>query len=255
VRPTKGQIDDLLREIKLRTARGQRVIVTTLTKRMAEDLTEYLAELTIKVHYLHSEIHTIERVEILRDLRLGVYDVVVGINLLREGLDLPEVSLVAVLDADKEGFLRSGSALIQTIGRAARHVEGKAILYADVMTDSMRFAIDETNRRRTIQEAYNREHNIEPQSIVKGIRDLTDRVRVIAESKPTYTVADGGAGERVVLDTDPEHLSPEDLNKLIKSIEQEMKTAAKALEFERAAALRDQLVELRRIEVERKVAA
>jgi excinuclease ABC subunit B len=155
----------------------------------------------------------------------------------------------------RKGFLRSGSALIQTIGRAARHVEGKAILYADVMTDSMRFAIDETNRRRTIQEAYNREHNIEPQSIVKGIRDLTDRVRVIAESKPTYTVADGGAGERVVLDTDPEHLSPEDLNKLIKSIEQEMKTAAKALEFERAAALRDQLVELRRIEVERKVAA
>jgi excinuclease ABC subunit B len=255
VRPTKGQIDDLLREIKLRTARGQRVIVTTLTKRMAEDLTEYLAELTIKVHYLHSEIHTIERVEILRDLRLGVYDVVVGINLLREGLDLPEVSLVAVLDADKEGFLRSGSALIQTIGRAARHVEGKAILYADVMTDSMRFAIDETNRRRAIQEAYNREHGIEPQSIVKGIRDLTDRVRVMAESKPTYTVADGGAGERVVLDADPEHLSPEDLNKLIKSIEQEMKTAAKALEFERAAALRDQLVELRRIEVERKVAA
>jgi len=255
VRPTKGQIDDLLREIKLRTAHGQRVLVTTLTKRMAEDLTEYLAELTIKVHYLHSEIHTIERVEILRDLRLGVYDVVIGINLLREGLDLPEVSLVAVLDADKEGFLRSGSALIQTIGRAARHVEGKAILYADVMTDSMRYAIDETNRRRTIQEAYNREHGIEPQSIVKGIRDLTDRVRVMAESKPTYTVADGGADQQVVLDADLEHLSPEDLNKLIKSIEQEMKTAAKALEFERAAALRDQLVELRRIEVERKVAA
>jgi excinuclease ABC subunit B len=255
VRPTKGQIDDLLREIKLRTAHGQRVLVTTLTKRMAEDLTEYLAELTIKVHYLHSEIHTIERVEILRDLRLGVYDVVVGINLLREGLDLPEVSLVAVLDADKEGFLRSGSALIQTIGRAARHVEGKAILYADVMTDSMRFAIDETNRRRTIQEAYNREHNIEPQSIVKGIRDLTDRVRVMAETKTTYKVDGDGAGQQVVLDADPEHLAPEDLNKLIKSIEQEMKTAAKSLEFERAAALRDQLVELRRIEVERKVAA
>jgi len=255
VRPTKGQIDDLLREIKLRVAKGQRVLVTTLTKRMAEDLTEYLAELTIKVHYLHSEIHTIERVEILRDLRLGVYDVVVGINLLREGLDLPEVSLVAVLDADKEGFLRSGSALIQTIGRAARHVEGKAILYADVMTDSMRFAIDETNRRRAIQEAYNREHNIEPQSIVKGIRDLTDRVRVMAESKTTYKVEDGVVEAKVVLDTDPEHLSPEELAKLIKSIEQEMKTAAKALEFERAAALRDQLVELRRIEVERKVAA
>jgi len=256
VRPTKGQIDDLLREIKLRVAKGQRVLVTTLTKRMAEDLTEYLAELSIKVHYLHSEIHTIERVEILRDLRLGIYDVVVGINLLREGLDLPEVSLVAVLDADKEGFLRSESALIQTIGRAARHVEGKAILYADVMTDSMRRAIDETNRRRAIQEAYNREHGIEPQSIVKGIRDLTDRVRVMAESKTTYQVeGDGAAGVTVTLATDPENLSPEDLAKLIKSIEQEMKTAAKALEFERAAALRDQLVELRRIEVERKVAA
>lgn len=255
VRPTKGQIDDLLREIKMRVARGQRVLVTTLTKRMAEDLTEYLAELSIKVHYLHSEIHTIERVEILRDLRLGVYDVVVGINLLREGLDLPEVSLVAVLDADKEGFLRSESALIQTIGRAARHVEGKAILYADVITDSMRRAIDETNRRRAIQEAYNREHDIEPQSIVKGIRDLTDRVRVLAESKTNYKVEDGGAEAKVVLEADPERLSPEDLAKLIKSIEQEMKTAAKALEFERAAALRDQLVELRRIEVERKVAA
>jgi excinuclease ABC subunit B len=257
VRPTKGQIDDLLREIKQRTAVGQRVLVTTLTKRMAEDLTEYLAELTIKVHYLHSEIHTIERIEILRDLRLGVYDVVVGINLLREGLDLPEVSLVAVLDADKEGFLRSGSALIQTIGRAARHVEGKAILYADVMTDSMRTAIDETNRRRAIQEAYNREHNIEPQSIVKSIRDLTDRVRVMAESKPEYKidpkVDDGGRG--MVLRSSPELLAPEDLSKLIKSIEQEMKDAAKALEFERAAALRDQLVELRRIEVERRVAA
>ncbi len=255
VRPTRGQIDDLLREIKMRVAKGQRVLVTTLTKRMAEDLTEYLAELSIKVHYLHSEIHTIERVEILRDLRLGVYDVVVGINLLREGLDLPEVSLVAVLDADKEGFLRSESALIQTIGRAARHVEGTAILYADLITDSMRRAIDETNRRRAIQEAYNREHGIEPQSIVKGIRDLTDRVRVLAESKTTYKVEDGGVEARVVLEAAPEQLSPEDLTKLIKSIEQEMKTAAKALEFERAAALRDQLVELRRIEVERKVAA
>ncbi|MFZ1769477.1 MAG: helicase-related protein, partial [Caldilinea sp.] len=225
-----------------------------LTKRMAEDLSEYLAELTIKVQYLHSEIHTIERVEILRDLRLGVFDVVVGINLLREGLDLPEVSLVAVLDADKEGFLRSGSALIQTIGRAARHVEGKAILYADVMTDSMRFAIDETNRRRAIQEAYNIEHNIQPQSIVKSIRDLTDRVRVMAESKPEYKVMNDG-GRSQVLDVTPEQLSPEDLAKLIKSIEQEMKDAAKALEFERAAALRDQLVELRRIEVERRVGA
>ena len=248
VRPTQGQIDDLLREIKQRTARGQRVLVTTLTKRMAEDLTEYLAELTVKVHYLHSDIHTIERVEILRDLRLGVYDVVVGINLLREGLDLPEVSLVAVLDADKEGFLRSESALIQTIGRAARHVEGKALLYADGMTDSMRRAIDETNRRRSIQEVYNRQHGIEPQSIVKGIRDLTDRVRgmVAPQALPSAGAEQGG---------DPAQLSPEALAQLIRSLEQEMKSAAKALEFERAAALRDQLVELRRLEVERKVAA
>jgi excinuclease ABC subunit B len=248
VRPTQGQIDDLLREIKQRTARGQRVLVTTLTKRMAEDLTEYLAELAVKVHYLHSDIHTIERVEILRDLRLGVYDVVVGINLLREGLDLPEVSLVAVLDADKEGFLRSESALIQTIGRAARHVEGKALLYADGMTDSMRRAIDETNRRRSIQEMHNRQHGIEPQSIVKGIRDLTDRVRgmVGPQALPSAGAEQGG---------DPAQLSPEALAQLIRSLEQEMKSAAKALEFERAAALRDQLVELRRLEVERKVAA
>jgi excinuclease ABC subunit B len=250
VRPTKGQIDDLVKEIKQRTTQGQRVLVTTLTKRMAEDLTEYMAELNIKVHYLHSEIHTIERVEILRDLRMGVYDVVVGINLLREGLDLPEVSLVAVLDADKEGFLRSGSALIQTIGRAARHLDGKAILYADRMTDSMTFAISETNRRRTIQETYNREHNIEPQSIVKSIRDLTDRVKVLAESKAEYTT-DGQPAPRVL---DPVMLQPEELQKLVKQVETEMKAAAKALEFERAAALRDQLMELRTIEVERRTA-
>ena len=250
VRPTKGQIDDLVKEIKLRTTQGQRVLVTTLTKRMAEDLTEYMAELNIKVHYLHSEIHTIERVEILRDLRMGVYDVVVGINLLREGLDLPEVSLVAVLDADKEGFLRSGSALIQTIGRAARHLDGKAILYADRMTDSMTYAISETNRRRAIQEAYNHEHNIEPQSIIKSIRDLTDRVKVLAESKPEYTTD----GQTVRRAADPVLLPPEELQKLIKQIESEMKAAAKALEFERAAALRDQLMELRTIEVERRTA-
>ncbi|MCX6041085.1 MAG: excinuclease ABC subunit UvrB [Caldilinea sp.] len=250
VRPAQGQIDDLLREIKQRTARGQRALVTTLTKRMAEDLTEYLAELSVKVHYLHSDIHTIERVEILRDLRLGVYDVVVGINLLREGLDLPEVSLVAVLDADKEGFLRSESALIQTIGRTARHVEGKALLYADGMTDSMRRAIDETNRRRSIQEVYNRQHGIEPQSIVKGIRDLTDRVRGMVGPQ-----AVSSAGAEQEGGGDPAQLSPEALAQLIRSLEQEMKNAAKALEFERAAALRDQLVELRRLEVERKVAA
>jgi excinuclease ABC subunit B len=249
VRPTKGQIDDLLHEIRTRIAKGQRVLVTTLTKRMAEDLTEYLAELNIKVHYLHSDIHTIERVEILRDLRLGVYDVVVGINLLREGLDLPEVSLVAVLDADKEGFLRSGSALIQTVGRAARHIEGKAILYADRVTDSMRVAIDETNRRREIQARYNLENNITPQGIVKSIRDLTDRVKIMAESKTTYNAE----GEKTSAPVDASTLTREDLARLIKQIEKEMKDAAKALEFEKAAALRDQLVELRGLELQEKV--
>ena len=250
VRPTKGQIDDLVKEIRLRVKRGQRALVTTLTKRMAEDLTEYLAELNIKVHYLHSDIHTIERVEILRDLRMGVYDVVVGINLLREGLDLPEVSLVAVLDADKEGFLRSGNALIQTIGRAARHIEGTAVLYADKMTDSMTQAIEETNRRRAIQEAYNREHGIEPRGIVKSIRDLTDRVKIIAETRPEYQ-EDGQNGAKPTLD--PAMLPPDKLDELVRQVEKEMKEAAKALEFERAALLRDQLMELRRVQVERKV--
>jgi excinuclease ABC subunit B len=250
VRPTKGQIDDLVKEIRLRTNRGQRALVTTLTKRMAEDLTEYLAELNIKVHYLHSDIHTIERVEILRDLRMGVYDVVVGINLLREGLDLPEVSLVAVLDADKEGFLRSGNALIQTIGRAARHIEGTAVLYADKMTDSMVLAIGETNRRRTIQEAYNREHGIEPRGIVKSIRDLTDRVKIIAETRPEYH-EDGQNGAQLI--ADPALLPPDKLDELVRQVEKEMKEAAKSLEFERAALLRDQLMELRRVQVERKV--
>ena len=209
VRPTKGQIDDLVKEITKRTQKGQRVLITTLTKRMAEDLTEYLAELNIKVHYLHSDIHTIERVEILRDLRMGVYDVVVGINLLREGLDLPEVSLVAVLDADKEGFLRSGNALIQTMGRAARHVEGMAILYADVMTDSMRTAISETNRRRAIQEAHNIEHGIEPKGIIKGIRDLTDRVKVLAETRAGATRPTGRLPRRRVWT--PAHLAMPEL--------------------------------------------
>lgn len=253
VRPTKGQIDDLLREIRTRTAIGQRVLVTTLTKRMAEDLTEYLAELNVKVHYLHSDIQTIERIEILRDLRLGVYDVVVGINLLREGLDLPEVSLVAVLDADKEGFLRSGSALIQTVGRAARHIEGKAVLYADKITDSMRLAIDETNRRREIQERHNLENNITPQGIVKSIRDLTERVKILAESKESYKVAENGAEEEKPASVDPATLTKEDLARLIKQIEKEMKDAARALEFEKAAALRDQLVELRGLEFQEKV--
>jgi excinuclease ABC subunit B len=247
VRPTEGQIDDLLREINRRVARGQRALVTTLTKRMAEDLTEYLAEAGVRVHYLHSDIHTIERVEILRDLRMGVYDVVVGINLLREGLDLPEVSLVAILDADKAGFLRSESALIQNIGRAARHVEGKAILYADKITPAMQAAIDETHRRRAIQEAHNRAHGIEPQSIVKGIRDLTDRVRVLAETQVEYTV-----------DGEPPPITPASLPKderarLIRQLEKEMKEAAKELEFERAAVLRDQLMELRQLEIEERL--
>ncbi len=247
VRPTEGQIDDLLKEVKIRVANGQRALITTLTKRMAEDLTEYMAELNIKVQYLHSDIHTIERVEILRDLRMGVFDVVVGINLLREGLDLPEVSLVAILDADKEGFLRSESALIQNIGRAARHLEGKAILYADKMTAAMEAAISETERRRAIQEQYNQEHGIEPQSIVKSIRDLTDRVRIMAESQEGY---DAGEEARPI---DPASLPKDELAKLVKQIEAEMKTAAKALEFERAAALRDQLMELRQIEIEERL--
>ena len=183
VKPTKGQIDDLLEQVRERAARKERVLVTTLTKRMAEDLADYLQEMGVRTHYLHSEIDTLERVEILRDLRLGVYDVVVGINLLREGLDLPEVSLVCILDADKEGYLRSGGSLIQTIGRAARHVDGHVIMYADTITDSMRFALDETDRRRAIQLAYNEEHGISPEGIQKAIRDITDQLRKVAEEK------------------------------------------------------------------------
>jgi excinuclease ABC subunit B len=231
VRPVKGQIDDLLAEINRRVEGGERALVTTLTKRMAEDLADYLMEMGTKVHYLHSEIQTLERVEILRDLRLGVYDVVVGINLLREGLDLPEVSLVAILDADKEGFLRSESALIQTIGRAARHVNGTVIMYADNLTDSMRRAIDETNRRRAKQVAYNQAHGIEPRSIVKAVRDLTDRVRKVAEERPAYAVS--------------REMPKDELAHLIKELEKQMKAAAAELEFEKAALLRDQIFELR----------
>lgn len=240
IRPVHGQVDDLLSEIKLRTARSERVLVTTLTKRMSEDLADYLLEMGVKVHYLHSEVHTIERTEILRDLRMGVYDVVVGINLLREGLDLPEVSLVAILDADKEGFLRSDTSLIQTIGRAARHVEGKVIMYADKITRSMQTAVDETNRRRAVQHAYNEEHGIEPRSIHKAVRDLTDDIAHEEE----LALAEGKGGYTTVAD-----LPKAELHKMITELEKQMKTAAQSLEFEKAAQLRDQIIELRQIMV------
>ena len=247
IKPTKGQVDDLLKEIRQRVAKGQRVLVTTLTKRMAEDLADYLQEVGVRVHYLHSEVQTIERIEILRDLRLGVYDVIVGINLLREGLDLPEVSLVAVLDADKEGFLRSEQALIQTIGRAARHIEGTAILYADRVTDSMRRAIDETNRRRAKQEAHNLAHNIIPQTIVKAVRDLTQRIQSERSAGPARpgiqpSIAEGGPSYR----TGPTTLPKDEVTRLIKDLEKQMKAAAQNLEFEKAAVLRDEVIDLRR---------
>ncbi|MEA2583394.1 MAG: excinuclease subunit [Thermomicrobiales bacterium] len=241
VRPTKGQVDDLLHEVNLRAGRGERVLVTTLTKRMAEDLADYLKEMGVRTHYLHSEIETLERIEILRDLRLGIYDVVVGINLLREGLDLPEVSLVAILDADKEGFLRSEGSLIQTIGRAARHVDGQVIMYGDNMTRSMKAAIDETYRRRAIQIAHNEQHGIQPRGIVKEIKDLTDRVRAVAEEQSEYRA--GGAAKNGIIAEMPR----DELARLIKDLESQMKTAARDLEFEKAALLRDQIVELRRI--------
>ena len=231
LKPVQGQVDDLVAQINERVSRGQRVLVTTLTKRMAEDLSDYLLELGIQVHYLHSEVRTLERIEILRDLRLGQYDVVVGINLLREGLDLPEVSLVAILDADKQGFLRSETALIQTIGRAARHVEGSVIMYADKITDAMRQAIDETDRRRQKQITYNQVHGIVPETIVKEVYDLTDRVRAVAEEGVEYQVG--------------QTLPKDELTRLIKELEKQMKQAAEALEFEKAALLRDQIFELR----------
>ena len=231
VKPTNGQIDDLLDQIKTRVDNGKRCLVTTLTKRMAEELADYLIEMGVNTHYLHSEIDTLERVEILRDLRLGVYDVVVGINLLREGLDLPEVSLVAILDADKEGFLRSVGALIQTMGRAARHIDGHVIMYADAITNSMAAAIKETQRRRQIQESYNKEHNITPQGIRKAIKDITERVRAVAETRAPYFATP---------------IAREDIARLIKDLESQMKTAARNLEFERAALLRDRIIELRK---------
>lgn len=239
VRPSKGQVDNLIGEIKQRVEKGERVLVTTLTKRMAEDLANYLLELGVKVQYLHSEVETLERVGILRDLRLGVFDVLVGINLLREGLDLPEVSLVAILDADKEGFLRSGTALIQTIGRAARHVHGKVLMYADKYTDAMKQAIDETNRRRAKQVAYNTEHGIEPISITKLVYDITSRLTVtpsLAEEKGEYRAGRTAAGMNV-----------KELKRIISELEQQMKAAARDLQFEQAAALRDQIYELRAI--------
>jgi excinuclease ABC subunit B len=237
VRPVEGQVDDLVGEIRQRIERGERVLVTTLTKRMAEKLSDYLMELGLKVHYLHSEIDTLERVGILRDLRLGVFDVVVGINLLREGLDLPEVSLVAILDADKEGFLRSETALIQTIGRAARHLQGKVIMYADKMTKAMTSAIEETNRRRIKQVTYNQKHGIEPVSIIKAVRDLTDQLsaKAVAEPKGEYRTH---AASR---------LNKSELQRVISELEKQMKEAARDLQFEKAAALRDQIYELRAI--------
>ena len=232
VKPTEGQIDDLLHQIKTRVEKEERVLVTTLTKRMAEELADYLREMGVKTHYLHSEVDTLQRSEILRDLRLGVYDVVVGINLLREGLDLPEVSLVAILDADKEGYLRSSGALIQTMGRAARHIEGQAIMYADRVTDSMQRAMDETYRRREIQTEFNRENNIEPQGIKKEVKDITDRVKAIAEERATYTIN--------------KEVPRGELLRLVKDLEGQMKEAARNLEFEKAAALRDQVLDLRK---------
>ncbi|MBC7314992.1 MAG: excinuclease ABC subunit UvrB, partial [Chloroflexi bacterium] len=232
VKPIEGQIDDLIGELRRVIARGERALVTTLTKRMAEDLADYLREAGFNVHYLHSEIGTIERVDILRDLRAGVYDVVVGVNLLREGLDLPEVSLVAILDADKEGFLRSGDSLIQTIGRAARNVNGRVVMYADAITDSMRYAIEETNRRRQIQMAYNEKHGIVPTTIVKEIRTLAESLGVTAE-----------AGEAHYVGTE---IPKDELLRMIKDLESQMKRAAQDLEFEKAALLRDQILELRR---------
>ncbi|MGB1285957.1 MAG: helicase-related protein, partial [Aggregatilineales bacterium] len=239
VRPISGQVDDLLQEVALRIKKGQRVLITTLTQRMAEEMAGYLNEMGIKGQYLHAEVNTLERVEILRDLRMGVYDALVGINLLREGLDLPEVSLVAILDADKEGFLRSDSALIQNIGRAARHVEGQVIMYADKITASMKRAIDETDRRREVQAAYNEKHGIEPQQIVKEIRDLTDRVRAMTADLEDDDIPEGA---EVV---DLFSLPKDRLHKMVKELDKEMKKAAQSLEFEKAAALRDQIFELR----------
>ncbi|MDO5807677.1 MAG: excinuclease ABC subunit UvrB [Lachnospiraceae bacterium] len=233
VRPVEGQIDDLISEIYKETAAGNKVLVTTLTKRMAEDLTDYMKELGIRVRYLHSDIDTLERTEIIRDMRLDVFDVLVGINLLREGLDIPEISLVAILDADKEGFLRSAVSLIQTIGRAARNAQGHVIMYGDTVTDSMRIAIDETMRRREIQEKYNEEHGITPQTIRKAVRDLISISKEVAK-------------EEKQLEKDPESMSRAELEKLIGEVQKQMKKAASELDFETAAQLRDQMISLKK---------
>lgn len=235
VRPIAGQIDDLFSEVQKTTEKGQKVLVTTLTKKMAERLTDYLREAGVRVRYLHSDIDTLERLEIIRDLRMDVFDVLVGINLLREGLDIPEVSLVAILDADKEGFLRSETSLIQTIGRAARNAEGRVIMYADVMTESMQKAIDETNRRRGIQQAYNEAHGITPQTIVKKVHDVIQITKAATEK------------QKFGLEKDPESMSEKELKKLIQTLDKEMKHAAMELQFERAAELRDKILELKKL--------
>ena len=237
VRPATHQVDDLMSEVSLRVKVGERVLVTTLTKRMAEDLTDYFSEHGIKVRYLHSDIETVERVEIIRDLRLGMFDVLVGINLLREGLDIPEVSLVAILDADKEGFLRSERSLIQTMGRAARHINGKAILYGDKITDSMRRAIDETERRRHKQQLYNEQHGITPQGIVKRIKDIIEGTYDMDAERKSLKAAQTQAKYLA--------MSEKEVSREIKRLEKEMLQAARNLEFERAAELRDQLKKLR----------
>ena len=233
VRPVEGQIDDLVSEVNKEVEKGNKILITTLTKRMAEELTDYMKDLGIRVKYLHSDIDTLERTQIIRDMRLNVFDVLVGINLLREGLDIPEITLVAILDADKEGFLRSETSLIQTIGRAARNVEGHVIMYADVMTDSMKMAIDETMRRRSVQEEYNKEHHITPQTVKKAVRDLISISKSVAETEEK-------------LEKDPEYMSRKELEKLIKEVEKKMRKAAADLNFEAAAGLRDKMVELKK---------
>ena len=233
VRPVEGQIDDLVSEVNKEVEKGNKILITTLTKRMAEELTDYMKDLGIRVKYLHSDIDTLERTQIIRDMRLNVFDVLVGINLLREGLDIPEITLVAILDADKEGFLRSETSLIQTIGRAARNVEGHVIMYADVVTDSMKMAIDETMRRRSVQEEYNKEHHITPQTVKKAVRDLISISKSVAETEEK-------------LEKDPESMSRKELEKLIKEVEKKMRKAAADLNFEAAAGLRDKMVELKK---------